>query len=89
MDHPVAAPDTPEYFLMPRCRPVLWTGADITPHRSLDPVIALGARAVLRNDAASRMSLQARDVHMKTGPQLHNDDDELRHGTHMYAHAWR
>lgn len=115
----------------------VYVDADITPHRSLDPVIALGARVVLCNDApvtwgyvsiaffaaaprepllelASRMSLHAelntRDVHMKTGPRLfgacvevtreahvllppeafyHNDDDELRYGTHMYAHTWR
>jgi mannosyltransferase OCH1-like enzyme len=115
----------------------VYVDADVTPHRSLDPVIALGAPVVVCHDLpvtwgylinaffaaapgepllelASRRSLEAEyntsDIHMKTGPRLfgecvedlrapcvllpsaafyHNECDELRYGTHLYAHTWR
>jgi hypothetical protein len=115
----------------------VYADADIVPHRSLDPIIALGTRVVICHDLAitwgyvacaffaaapkeplfelaSLKSLSVEyntpDVHMKTGPRLfgeciervdgrytllpvdmlyRNEGNNLRYGTHTYAHTWR
>ena len=115
----------------------VYADADIVPHRSLDPIIAIGARVVVCHDLevtwgyiinaffaaapkeplferASLKSLSVEyntpDVHMKTGPRLfgecleavdgkymllpvdmfyRNEGNNLRYGTHTYAHSWR